>query len=429
MMVLAANMLRAEIPYQTMIVIDRIASLRVQYAPEALGNDVGMANPHPERPFLVLSDDMIGDGQQLEISFDELSHATRHYTYSLVHLNADGKPSKLSPAEYIRGFNTGDITDYEHSFNTSQLYTHYRLLFPNEDMQPAVSGDYALMIYEDANPSNLRAMVRFQVVEPAVRINADLRTNTDIEFAGRYQQLDIRVDMQGLRFTSPEEVTLVVEQNGRSDNRVFNPRPTFIEPQRLTWEHCKPLIFEGGNEYRHIDLSSVYFMGYGVNHIRFDHEENLYEAELFEQEWRNDWPYLSEPDLNGQYVINAERTDADDTEADYMWVTFSLPAPSPMFDGSIYLLGDAWNNLLRLDNRMTYDNNRHAYVCRQLLKQGGYEWQYVFLPKQPDALGQRKGTLLRTEGSHWQTGNTYRIYVYYRPFGARYDRLVGIEER
>ena len=36
-------------------------------------------------------------------------------------------------------------------------------------------------------------------------------------------------------------------------------------------------------------------------------------------------------------------------------------------------------------------------------------------------------SLLRTEGSHWETRNEYTIYVYYKPFGARYERLVGVK--
>ncbi|MDR1783415.1 MAG: DUF5103 domain-containing protein, partial [Dysgonamonadaceae bacterium] len=29
------------------------------------------------------------------------------------------------------------------------------------------------------------------------------------------------------------------------------------------------------------------------------------------------------------------------------------------------------------------------------------------------------------EGNYYQTENEYRIWVYYRPLGARYDRLLG----
>ena len=30
------------------------------------------------------------------------------------------------------------------------------------------------------------------------------------------------------------------------------------------------------------------------------------------------------------------------------------------------------------------------------------------------------------EGNHYETPNEYQIYVYYHPFAARYDRLIGI---
>nr|MCR4664362.1 DUF5103 domain-containing protein [Paludibacteraceae bacterium] len=81
---------------------------------------------------------------------------------------------------------------------------------------------------------------------------------------------------------------------------------------------------------------------------------------------------------------------------------------------------DLFGNQLTLNNRMQYDNERHCYYMNALLKQGGYDYQYWFVPK-----GQQEATLIRTEGSHWQTENTYTIAVYYRPVGGRYDRLVG----
>lgn len=384
-----------------------------------------------QRPCLTLSDDMIGDGQVLEISFDQLSHETHAYSYTLVHLNADGTPSSLSQNEYIRGYNSLDITDYEHSFNTQQLYTHYRFTFPSDDMQPLLSGNYALLVYEDGRREDVRLSVMIRIAEPTVSIRPTIRSNTDIEYAGRYQQLDIDLLLQGTRVVSPDEITLCVEQNGRTDNRAFAVRPTYVEPDRLRWVNCKPLIFEGGNEYQHFDIASEYFMGNNVDRITFDHQEQAYHALLFTSENRAAAPYLTEPDMDGQFVVNRERTDDDDTEADYMWVYFTLPAEQPWLDGAVYLLGDAWQNTFTPANRMHYDEQQQAYVCRTLLKQGGYQWQYAFLTKQgrlSKGTGLSGATLQRTEGSHWQTGNTYRIYIYHRPFGSRYDRLIGVEE-
>jgi hypothetical protein len=64
-----------------------------------------------------------------------------------------------------------------------------------------------------------------------------------------------------------------------------------------------------------------------------------------------------------------------------------------------------------------------------LVKQGGYDYQYWFVPKESKVESQKskaKTTTQRVDGSYWQTGNEYAIYVWWRPFGARYDRLVGV---
>ena len=371
---------------------------------------------------LRLSQDLlyINSDDVINISFDELSHNVHQYSYTVYHLNADKSRDDLNSNEYLHGFSRADITDYSFSFNTQQLYTHYQFSFPNEDMQPTLTGNYAIVIYEDGQEEKPIATAVFYVVSQNAQITANVRSNTNIELSGRYQQLDIDVSLFDVRHLSPNEFTLVVEQNNRHDNRVYAPRPTYIESSALHWKDCRELIFEGGNEYQHFDISSVYFKGNNVDQIYFDH--TYYHAFLFPSEIRSDAPYLSEPDGDGSFVINAERTDDDDTDADYMFVHFILPCSTPWFDGSIYLLGDAWHNLLTDDNRMRYDNEHKAYTLSCYLKQGGYEWLYGFLPK-----GASRTTLQRVEGSHWQTGNTYRIFLYHRPFGERYDKLIGIQ--
>ena len=56
-----------------------------------------------------------------------------------------------------------------------------------------------------------------------------------------------------------------------------------------------------------------------------------------------------------------------------------------------------------------------------LLKQGSYNYQYLFVPT-----GSSVGQTGPIEGNYYQTQNEYSIYVYYRPMGARYDRLIGV---
>ena len=196
-----------------------------------------------------------------------MSHDVRQYSYTVRHLNKDWTPSDLSSYEYLRGFTTADITDYELSVNTQQAYTHYSLTFPNSDMQLLASGNYALSIYEDGDMEKEVACVCFSVVEPIAGIRAQVRSNTDIEFDGRYQQLDVDVETARLEVKDPSLVTVAVRQNGRLDNQVMLNTPTFVEPNRLRYINQKSLIFEGGNEFRHFDAYSTYYAGYHLSLI------------------------------------------------------------------------------------------------------------------------------------------------------------------
>ena len=415
----------AEKAYKTRVLTpDAVKTLRLRYWDTR--NDEAVKGD-PQRPFLVMEDGGIGEngdvyGRVLEISFDEMSHEVRHYTYSLVHLNADGTESSLSSSEYVDGFTTQDITQYEHSLNTSELYTHYSFTFPNSDMRIKASGNYAIQIYEDGDTDKTVAVVCFAVVTPKVVIKANVRANTDIELNGRYQQLDIDVDFgDTLQNTRNEDYFIVVRQNGRYDNQAFAPKPTFLESSKLRFTNCRDLIFEGGNEYRHFDTYSTYFAGTGVDRIVHDHSD--YHAVLFADALRGNGIYTHEFDVDGQRVVNAERTLYDiDTEAEYMWVHWTLVAEQPWFDGIVYVGGDVFENSISPRNRMQYDAERKCYWLTALVKQGGVDYQYWFVPK-----GQQKVTLQRTEGSHWETENEYAIYVYYKPFGSRYDQLVGLQ--
>ena len=381
-----------------------------------------------ERQVLLLENGIV-DGSNpentLHISFDEMSHDVHFYTYTVQMMNGGMSATAslnggMLSSEYLRGFTTRDITDYEHSINTSREYTHYWFDFPNEDMALTKSGNYRLTIYEDGNPDNCIAQVLFSVVEPMVKIDARVRTNTDKEFNGRYQQVDIDVNTTALDIRDPKEIRIVVTQNNRNDNAVSLSQPTFVEPNRLRYINQQALIFEAGNEYHHFDAFSCFYAGYGIDRVY--HELGDYNALLFPNEVAKG-EYIHEFDSDGRFVVNAERTNDSDTEAEYMWVHWTLPVEKPWLDGALYIGGDIFENELSLRNRMQYDAETQCYWLTALVKQGGYDFQFWFAGKGT----QNKTTTQRVDGSYWQTENEYAVYVYWRPFGARYDRLIGVQ--
>lgn len=428
--------LQAQAQHITQTLHPNLRTLRVRYAREAL-EPTGMV----ERPYLVLPEGGVVDGSDdsntLEISFDELSHDLKQYSYRVLHCNMDWTESDVSSYEYVNGFTTADVVDYEHSVNTQQAYIHYKLEFPNSDMQLKASGNYVLQIYQDGDLEKVVAEVCFMVVETLTEIGVTLRHNTDIELSGRYQQLDVDVQTTSLNVRNPQDVKLVVAQNGRLDNKVTIATPTFVEPNRLRYTNNRSLIFEGGNEFRHFDAYSTYYAGYHVDIV--DYAQGEYHVLLDVDDIRGTMnkgtgregvPYMTELDANGQWIINSEKTDSPDTEAEYMWVHFCLPVPQLLLDARVFIGGDLFYNLFTPENIMRYDAERKCYFARAYLKQGGYNYMY-YVVRTADQIQTRdskvSASLLPLEGSHWQTQNEYMVLVYYHSFGDRYDRLVGLK--
>ena len=69
---------------------------------------------------------------------------------------------------------------------------------------------------------------------------------------------------------------------------------------------------------------------------------------------------------------------------------------------------------------MTWNFETSQYELTLLLKQGYYNFQYVYVDR-----GSTVADNKNIEGSFWETENDYQIFVYYRNFSGRYDRLVG----
>ena len=90
-----------------------------------------------------------------------------------------------------------------------------------------------------------------------------------------------------------------------------------------------------------------------------------------------------------------------------------------MVDGHLYVSG-LFNggNITRYE--MQYNDRANRYEGTVLLKQGAYDYQYLWVPD-----GESAGQTRPTEGDWYETSNEYLILLYYRPRGSRYDRLIS----
>ncbi|MFZ1313262.1 MAG: DUF5103 domain-containing protein, partial [Chitinophagaceae bacterium] len=110
---------------------------------------------------------------------------------------------------------------------------------------------------------------------------------------------------------------------------------------------------------------------------------------------------------------------------EYAWVHFTFaPAGNRPYEGkTVYLFGELTNYSQGDDSRMVFNEEKGVYEKALYLKQGFYNYSYVTLTdkKQVDFAS----SLENTEGNYWGTENSYTILVYFRPFGARTDELIG----
>lgn len=367
----------------------------------------------------------LGSDERIIISFDDMTHDYRRFTYTLQHCTWDWQTSEnLFESEFMEAtMDEGVIEGYTQSMNTSVLYTHYEFCLPNVYMRPLISGNYRLTIRVDDDEADEGkrpvAIACFSIVEPVVGIGSSISTNTELDWNDRHQQLTLQVDGGALNARDARsELKAVVLQNRRWDNAVLAPPPTSIMGNTLLWEHDRRLAFPAGNEYRKFEMLSTRYPGMGVESTGFYHP--YYHATLFPDEVRRN--YLYDEDCNGCSVVRTDDGFGGDAEveSDYMLTHFTLEADS-LTDASVYVCGDWTHHLISPLYRMHYNSEKHAYETVLLLKQGYYSYLYLTVPHS----GHGPGQTLNIEGDFHQTENEYDILIYYSTPSARYDRLVG----
>ena len=360
----------------------------------------------------------IGTHQQLEFRFDDLSGERRTFGYTLVHCSADWLKSPLSSGEYLSGYGQGTLHESFPSFNTSYSYTHYRLLFPNDDCAPLISGNYALIVYDENNPEEPVITRRFYVTENSVQIIAEIKqpgygtqkeTGQQVLFNVNYNSTDIRDPLH--------EITAIVVQNNRSDRQLVMHKPYSIQPGRLEYTDPEMGIFNAGNEFRSLDIKNTRYQTENVASIEF--QNPYYHVLMKPDEGRANKPYFTKTDLNGSFFIDMEKSTDRHTEADYVFVHFNLKLPVLYTADKVFVSGalTQWtNNEL---NRMKFNEETGRFELTLLLKQGLYD--YCFSKQDYDNIINEYDV----EGSFYETENDYAVLIYFHDPYQRCDRLMG----
>jgi hypothetical protein len=362
----------------------------------------------------------LNSSEKLILNFDLLGDNIENFYYTFIHCDKDWNRSDIFTTDYLEGFAENPIEDYKSSFNTTVHYVHYRVSFPNDRVKISLSGNYILMVYPMNEPENPALTRRFLVTEDMADINISAhrpRMTTDFNTG---QQIDFNVSFRNIRINDPyRDVFAFILQNGRWNNAKKNLKPEFFSSNELKYSPLSNLnVFQGGNEFRYFDIRSIRYQSQYVRKI--DYLMGNYHVYLAPSENREFRPYFYWEDFNGKYYIAVQEEKNPDTDADYLYVYFNLPSRQYIEGGRMYVSGALNDWKFNSDNVMTYNRDAGAYECIMLLKQGWYNYEYVFRPD-----GSAETAASRFEGSHYETENDYTVLVYYRNPRERYDRLLG----
>jgi hypothetical protein len=361
-------------------------------------------------------------GQRLSLTFDDLLQKDRYLKYTLVHCTHNWQYSSLNQIEYLDGFMEDLITDYSFSYNTIVPFTNYQLIFPTPEMRILKSGNYLLVVYDD-NIDNPLLTQRFMVVDvQQAGVKGRVTWAQDVQYRSTKQQVDFTAYTGTYSIRNPAMyLHATILQNGRWDNAIEGLTYRTAKPGEygFNFDNLNKNVFNGSNEYRTFDIRTLRSPADRITSVNFNNRIN--QAYVMEDLARPWGAYVTNTTLKGYCIYG--NSDGN-FSADYVLVHFTLRCDFQVAEGDLYVFGELTNWQIDPKAKLTFNSDNNYWENSLYLKQGFYNYIYVFVPK-----GKGKGAAkiddTYIEGSHWQTRNNYTILLYLQEEGTSYDKLIG----
>lgn len=361
----------------------------------------------------------LGSSDRLVLRFDDLDADVKRYFYTVVHCDADWRPSGLEKHEFIDGFDMEEIYDMEFSRGTIISYTHYHLRLPNRNFGFTKTGNYVLQVFDPELRDPLVLTRRFVVYEQKLTIAGEIVTPSNLAQSRSHQEVTFSVSQKNYPLNNPrEDLRACILQNGWWDNAMCNISPRYVSGDMLNFDYRGRLVFPGLRNFRPMDLRTTRFRSERVHSI--EHYPDGTEIIMRTDDKRTHRSHSMIHDFNGKFVIENREFQNPHITSDYVFPFLTLRSPTPIYDREVYVVGGFSDMRPREENRMNFDDDEGLYYKDLFLKQGYYDYLY--------GVGVQGSSHLdfdETEGSLFETNNEYTILLYYRPFGGRYDQVIG----
>ena len=354
-------------------------------------------------------------GKTLTLKFDDLNGDEADYYYRIQHYNFDWTPSQLMKSEYIQGMDEQHIQDYENSYNTLQVYSHFRLTIPNQDVRITKTGNYVIEIYDDED--EVLFSKKFIVYQDRANVGIAIKQSRDVQHIETKQIVQLQIRPKNSFFNNPKStVKTLIFKNNNINDCITNLKPQYTIGNQLIYRYDQEAAFWAGNEFFYFDNKQI--RGGNIS-VRYVDLKDVYHNYLHTNISRTNQPYTYNPDINGGFIIHNLNSTNHHVEADYVKVHFSLENYENIGDKKIYVVGNFNNYLTNEASEMKFNVDRGIYENTSLIKQGFVNYQYI-------TLEEGKPDYRYTDGNFRVTENEYTVVLYYRDLGARYDHVIGL---
>ncbi len=354
-------------------------------------------------------------GTSLYFSFDDLAADQKDYYYKVQHMTHDWKPSRLLSSQYIDGFQQNVILDIENSFNTFQVYSHYKFTLPNRNTIITKSGNYLISVLNDDDEIVFTRKVTFY--ESITTVGVTVSRSRQAFDSNQEQTVQFIVNHPTIRLNFPDrEIHVAILQNQNWKTHLSGIQPQFFKQNQLLYRYTNKTNFLGGNEYLNFDTKIIQNQGLNVRRVV---RKDVFNNYLFPYQSREVKNYTFRPDINGQFLIQTAEANDNNIEADYALMHFSMIPREHEKDLDLYVYGGFNNFSFDDSNRMTYNSSTNSFKASILMKQGFYNYTYAT---------QSNGTVNQGAilGNFSKTENRYDVIIYHKPVGGLYDRVVGL---
>jgi len=360
--------------------------------------------------------------EQLELHFDDINLYSKNYFYTYQLCDVEWVPLQLSQFDYIKGFSQVRLNVFRQSSVSITRYVHYSAKLPARNCMPSRSGNYLLKVFENGDTSKLVFTKKMLVVDNKVGLGVRVTqpfSGNDYQF---HQRVTVNINPNNLDiFNVNQQIKVVVLQNFRWDNAQMASSPTFIRNKQLEFNQEGLFDFEGGKEFRWLDLRSFRLQSDRVR--KAEYSDKGTDIFVVADTARPQLRYQYYKDFNGMYYIGMFENFDPWFQSDYAKVHFTFIPENrePIMDRDLYLLGEFTQFQLNDNSKLQYNSQNGAYEKELFLKNGYYSYAFATKDRRPGS-----GPVFKyTEGNNWDTENNYTALVYYRGFGARADELIG----